>query len=443
MPRKGPSSRSTYDVCVVGLGYVGLPTACALADSGLRTVGVDARKEPVDLINKGRSPLGEKGLVSAVRKQHRAGRLTSTSDLRAAVANSKAVLIAVQTPFENGKSNLGYLVKACEQVAASLKPGCTVIVESTVPPGTCARTLLPIFRRHGLADGSEFFFAYCPERIAPGDSLREFVNNDRIIGTGILASRERAFRIMKRAIRGRIRFTDILTAETTKLVENAARDVYIAFANDLAKISVNIGVDVREVIELANTHPRVRILDPGPGVGGPCLTKDPYLLLEGLGPDRGAAGTMVITARTVNDSMPDEVLRLVVERELPRGAKVAVLGTAYKADVDDPRNSPSEPVIQGLLARGYDVHAYDPLCGESFGANRSESAWGAAKGAACTLILVAHRKFKSLGIGELVNRMGPNPVVIDAVGIYRKISPGAQPYHLLRLGDGRSSGRKD
>ena len=440
MPHRGP--RTKYQVCVVGLGYVGLPTACALAESGLRTVGVDMRMEVVDLVNAGRSPFSERDLVASVRRQHRAGMLTATSDVNWAVGASEAVIVAVQTPFEHGRSNLGYLEVACEEVAAALRKGSTVILESTVPPGTSSRVVLPIFKRHSMLDGTGFFFAYCPERIAPGDSLREFKENERIIGADRPISAKKAIRILGRAVKGRISFTDLLTAETTKLVENAARDVYIAFANDLAKMSARIGVDAREVIKLANTHPRVKILNPGPGVGGPCLTKDSYLLLEGIPDDGGKAGTMIRIAREVNDSMRDEVLSLVRKRGIPQGAKVAVLGTSYKAEVDDPRSSPSEPIIAALLEQGYEVHAYDPHCKESFGALTSETVEDALGGASCALILVAHRKFRTTAFEDLVSLMGPDPVVIDAAGVYARGAAKGAHGALVRLGDGRRPDRE-
>jgi UDP-N-acetyl-D-mannosaminuronic acid dehydrogenase len=440
MPPKGHSGRSGFDVCVVGLGYVGLPTACALAEAGLRTIGVDTREDIVDLVNAGKSPLQEEGLIASVRRQHGKGRLTATRDVGEAIGAASAVIIAVQTPLEGGRSNLSYLKLACEQVASSLRPESTVILESTVPPGTCSGTVLPIFREHGLNDGVEFFFAFCPERIAPGDSLREFKQNDRIIGADAPSSLKKATRILKFAVRGKISPTDLRTAETTKLVENAARDVYIAFANDLAKISARIGVDSREVIGLANTHPRVKILSPGPGVGGPCLTKDPYLLLEGLH-EGDNAGTMIRTARMVNDSMGEEVLGLVRGSGIPQGAKVAVLGTAYKPEVDDPRSSPSEPIIRALIRDGYDVNTYDPYCKESFGARPSPTVEEAVKDSACVLLLVGHRKLRSLGIRRLARLIGAGTIVIDAAGIFGGTTP-AEGTSVLRLGDGRHNGRK-
>ena len=383
--------------------------------------------------------MAERGVSMALAEEVKKGRLSATTDLRAAVSTSEAIIIAVQTPYEGGKAILSHLSSACDGVASAIKNGTVVIVESTVPPGTCQRVVLPIFGRHGKRDGSEFYFGYCPERIAPGNSLEEFTMNDRIVGAGNDKSRSRALETMKRAVKGKLIATNILTAETTKLVENAARDVYIAFANDLAKMSSQIGVDAREVISLANTHPRVKILNPGPGVGGPCLTKVPYLLLDGLTQDSGE-GTMIRAARSVNNSMSEEVVRLATAGGgLNNGDKVAVLGTSYKPDIDDPRNSPSEPVIRSLIAMGYDVLAYDPKCKNGFGARIVGSVSEATSGARCALFLVAHSEFATLNMEVLASAMARNPVIVDAVGLTR-FDTAPKGYALRRLGDGRRSG---
>lgn len=436
MRRAKEPAGEAYDVCVVGLGYVGLPTACALASSGLKVVGVDVKEEVVAKVRKGASPLAEPTIVESIRRLVREGKLSATTDTAGAVAASKAVIVSVQTPFEGGRAEMKHLAKAVEAVARSMREGTTLVVESTVPPGTCEKVLLPILERGGRRDGKNFFFAYCPERISPGDSLREFVNNDRIVGGDRSTSREKGRELMKAAVKGRLILTDIRTAETTKLVENAARDVYIAFANDLAKICDSVGVDVREVIELANTHPRVKILNPGPGVGGPCLTKDPYFLLQGM-ERRDSAGALIRTARSVNESMRDEVLSLVEGGgRVERGSKIAVLGTAYKPDVDDPRSSPSEPIIRSMLKKGYGVRSFDPFCREGFGAKVAASLEEATKGADCAVILVAHSQFRAKSLDRMVENMAKDPLVVDAVGISAK---GAQPrhYRLRRLGDGR------
>ena len=427
-----------HDVCVVGLGYVGLPTACSFARSGLDTIGVDVRPYVVDAVKRGRSHLTEAGLGDEVRKAVRSGKLHATGDIRRAVSGSAAVIVAVQTPYQDGRVVLDFLKAACAQVAESIRPGTVVILESTVPAGTCERAILPLLEAGGRRDGREFYFAYCPERIAPGNSIQEFVSNDRLIGAAGRRSFEKAEALLKKAVRGRLLRTSILNAEAAKLVENTARDVYVAFANDLARVAWRAGWDAREVIRLANTHPRVKILNPGPGVGGPCLTKDPYLLLEGLRSEDPGVGVTIRTARGVNDGMHLEVVRLLEDAGPPgRRSKVAVLGTAYKPEVGDPRSSPSEPVVKELLRRGYDVWTYDPFTEEGFGARRARSLDEAVRGASCTVILVAHKAFSSLDMDNLAARMSPDPVFIDAVGV---LPPGlkGKKYRLRRLGDGSS-----
>ena len=431
-----------HDVCVVGLGYVGLPTACSFARSGLDTIGVDVRPHVVEAVERGRSHLTEAGLGDEVRSAVKSGKLHATGDAHGAVSDSAAVIIAVQTPYQDGRAVLDFLKAACVQVAASIRPGAVVILESTVPAGTCKRVILPLLEAGGRQEGRDFYFAYCPERIAPGNSIQEFVSNDRLIGAAGARSFEKAEALLKRAVKGRLLRTSILNAEAAKLVENTARDVYVAFANDLARVAWRAGWDAREVIRLANTHPRVKILSPGPGVGGPCLTKDPYLLLEGLSSEDSGVGVTIRTARGVNDGMHMEVMRLIEDAGPPEPkSKVAVLGTAYKPEVGDPRSSPSEPVIKELLRKGYEVWTYDPFTEEGFGARRAGSLEEAVSGANCAVVLVAHKAFSSLDLDRLASKMSSDPIFIDAVGVMASAG-GGNKFRLRRLGGGSSSREK-
>ncbi|MGA1974359.1 MAG: nucleotide sugar dehydrogenase [Conexivisphaerales archaeon] len=429
-----------YDVCVVGLGYVGLPTACAFASKGFKTVGVDLREDIVDKIGRGESYLTEPGVAKVVKEVVSRGLLSATSDLAAAVGQARAVIVAVQTPFRNGEAELGFLKKAGESVAASLRKGSLVLVESSVPPGTCSKDILPSFSERGFVDGKNFFFAYCPERIAPGNSLFEFVNNDRIVGFEVASSGEKVVELLGAVTQGAIHTTDILTAETVKLVENTARDVYIGFANELSKFCVEIGVDVWDVVRLANTHPRVKILRPGPGVGGPCLSKDPYMLLQaGIARDSNKA-SLTRLAREVNENMFEDVLTLVHAglAGAPLGAKIAVLGTSYKPEVGDSRASPSEKVIGSLMAEGYAVSTFDPFCSETFGGTSSKDVKGAVKGAVCAVFMVGHEAFKKIALDELASLMVDGAFVVDAVGVL-PVRDGTHPgFRVLRLG-GRSA----
>jgi UDP-N-acetyl-D-mannosaminuronic acid dehydrogenase len=249
---------------------------------------------------------------------------------------------------------------------------------------------------------------------------------------------EKAEALLKRAVKGNLLRAEVINAEAAKLVENTARDVYISFANDLAKIAWRAGWDAREVIRLANTHPRVKILNPGPGVGGPCLTKDPYLLLAGVPEGDDELGVTIRTARRVNDGMYREIFKMMEDAgRPPPGSKVAVLGTAYKPQVGDPRASPSEPVVKELLLMGYDVWAYDPFCAEGFGARMAKSAEEAVEGASCLMLLVAHAAFTQMDLAAVAARMAKDPLVIDAVGIAGTGAKG-RGFRLSRLGDGSS-----
>jgi UDP-N-acetyl-D-mannosaminuronic acid dehydrogenase len=429
-----------YDVCVVGLGYVGLPTACAFASKGFKTVGVDVREDILDKIRRGESYLAEAGIAKVVKEVVSGGLLSATADLAAAVSQARAVIIAVQTPFQDGEAELGFLKKACESVAASLLGGSLVLVESSVPPGTCAKDVLPFFSERGFVDGQNFFFAYCPERIAPGNSLFEFMNNDRIIGFETPSSGEKAMELLGGVTVGAIHTTDILTAETVKLVENTARDVYIAFANELSRFCVEIGVDVWDVVRLANTHPRVKILRPGPGVGGPCLSKDPYMLMQaGVARDARKV-SLTKRAREVNESMYEDVLALVHTglAGAPRGAKIAVLGIAYKPDVGDARASPSEKVIKNLIGEGYAVSTFDPFCSETFGGTPFRDVEGAVEGAVCAVFMVGHEAFKKIDLDALASLMADGALMVDAVNVLPVKDGPHGGFRVLRLG-GRSA----
>jgi len=408
-----------YGICVVGLGYVGIPTACAFASKGTKTVGVDIKSEVVNMLNKGSSFIREPDIIQTIKKTVKEKKLVATTDINHAVQNSKAIIIAVQTPVENATIELKYLHKACEDVAGAVKEGTLVIIESTVPPGTCSKLVRPIFERRGFRDGKSFFLAYCPERIAPGNSLTEFLNNDRIIGYDEPASGKKAIELFTKVTEGEIHTTDIITAETVKLVENTARDVYIAFANEVSRICSNIGIDAWEVIKLANTHPRVKILKPGPGVGGPCLTKDPYMLLQNYKDDNSRENSIIKYARLINDSMYQDVLKLIhsgFSKEF-KGKKIAILGTAYKPEVSDARSSPSEKVIRALIDEGFEVWAYDPFCEETFGAKKAKDLVEAINGASCCVFMVGHNEFSGIELGQLAKNMSERKFIVDATGV--------------------------
>lgn len=429
----------TLKITVIGVGYVGLPTAVLFADRGFKVFGVDINEKIVEKVNNGKSHINEPGLDSLLLNNELAGRFRATSNISAALRESDAVLVCVQTPIDSDKKpNLTYLLSAFENVGRSLRRGMLVSVCSTVPPGTTTNKIKTLLEElSGLKCEQDFYLAYVPERIAPGKALTELVENTRLVG-GVGPKSTRVAAELFRAVCKDVRETTSINAEISKLVENTYRDINIAFANQLALICEDYGADVKQVVELANTHPRVNVHTPGPGVGGPCLTKDPYLLVHGLEP---AHRTLVDSSRTINDYMPKHVASLTLRALAPLGMsldgrRVLVLGTAYKANVDDPRESPSRVIISELKRLGAMVVAYDPYCNESFGAEKSEGLLEGAKGADCLVVATDHSVFKSLDLAALKKVMR-NRIIVDARRIIDPKDAKAEgfSYHGLGMAD--------
>jgi len=331
-------------VCVIGLGYIGLPTASLLASWGHRVSGVDLSPEVVDTINRGEIHIQEPDLGAVVRGAVGLGQLTAgTTPVEADV-----FLIAVPTPAtEDNEPDLSAVEAAARALLPVLRPGNLVILESTSPVGTTDELVASILAESGYVPGEDFHLAYCPERVLPGRILTELVENDRIVGGVTPASTEAAVAFYEGFVRGEVIPTDSRTAEMVKLTENSFRDVNIAFANELSLMCAELGVSVWELIRLANRHPRVDILRPGPGVGGHCIAVDPWFLVHGA-PDEAR---LVRTAREVNDSKPAWVVERVRRhaRKL-REPVIACLGLAFKADVDDLRESPAVDIVREIVA---------------------------------------------------------------------------------------------
>jgi UDP-N-acetyl-D-mannosaminuronic acid dehydrogenase len=330
-------------VCVVGLGYIGLPTAAMLASRGLRVLGVDVNPATVAAVDAGRVPFVEPDLAELVRSAVEAGNLAAA----AAPAPADAFVIAVPTPIKDDKSpDLSYVFAAVDSLSPHLRPGSLVVLESTSPPGATAQVAQRIEANRPDLAGTAVDIAYCPERVLPGRVVDELRSNDRIVGGLTARAAERAGDLYRAFCDGQIMATDAVTAELAKLVENAFRDVNIAFANELSIVSDKLGVDVRELIELANHHPRVSILSPGPGVGGHCIAVDPWFIAAA--DPEGA--NLIRCARAVNDSMPARVCAKVEAALAGKpAAAIAALGLAFKANIDDLRESPAREVV-ALLA---------------------------------------------------------------------------------------------
>jgi UDP-N-acetyl-D-mannosaminuronic acid dehydrogenase len=344
------SDNKLKTICVIGLGYIGLPTAVVLASRGILIIGVDVNKDVVTKINRGEIHIVEPDLDAVTARAVQNGLLRAAS----APAPADAFVIAVPTPFHDGKADLAYVRAAAASIAPVLKTGDLVVLESTSPPGTteAMAAQLAALRpdlRFPAVDGEkcDVHVAYCPERVLPGRVLIELVENDRVIGGITSECSARAEELYRIFCTGSLLKTGVRTAEMCKLTENSFRDVGIAFANELSVICEKLGINVWELIRLANHHPRVNILQPGPGVGGHCIAVDPWFIVAAA-PEESR---LIRTAREVNDGKPAYVLdkiKAAIDGVRAAGAKpkVALLGLAFKPDVDDFRESPSLQIAE-------------------------------------------------------------------------------------------------
>jgi UDP-N-acetyl-D-mannosaminuronic acid dehydrogenase len=418
-------------ICILGLGYIGLPTAAMFATHGYQVVGVDVNNRVVNILNNGDIHIQEPGLKTLVQAAIKSGNLRVVSEPEPA----DIFIIAVPTPITADKrADLRYVQSAAQALIPVLQAGNLVILESTVPPGTTQNVLAPILSESGLDCQTDLLVAHSPERVLPGRILEELVGNDRVMGGLTPAATEAARDLYASFVQGTIHLTDATTAEMIKLMENTYRDVNIALANEFAMIAEAIGVNVWQAIEIANKHPRVNVLKPGPGVGGHCIAVDPWFLVQAApGPAQ-----LIAAARRLNDRMPqhvtEQVLTILAGIERP---VVAALGLAYKADVDDARESPAVTVIRWLQASGCEVRAYDPFVLNGHPIRTEDSLETAVKGADCLLILTDHHEFKTL-TPTPVGAMMRHKIVIDTRNAIQNALWRTHGFEIFRLGDGYS-----
>ncbi len=393
-------------VAVIGLGYIGLPTAAILATNGLNVVGVDVNEKTIEAVNRGEVPFVEPDLAVHVTGAVSQGRLKASLD----TPSADAYIVAVPTPFNAERSaDLSYIEAAAKGIAPQLQGGELIILESTSPPRATRYMadvilgLRPDLSLNGEGGKPTIDVAHCPERVLPGRVMIELVTNDRIVGGVTTRAAERAKELYSVFCQGEILLTDDVTAEMAKLVENSFRDVNIAFANELSVISDKLGVDVWELIRLANHHPRVNILQPGPGVGGHCIAVDPWFIVD-ADPENSR---IIRTAREVNDAKPVWVVEKVLEAvaQAEAGADVAIMGLSFKPNIDDLRESPSVEITRTIaeLLPNVLVRAVEPHISElpaSLAAQPNISLVTleeALATSAVVVLLVDHHEFLDIG----------------------------------------------
>lgn len=345
-----------YDVLVLGLGYVGLPIATMLANSGLRAAGFDVDAGKMSRLKAGECHINEPEFLEVFEGVQKASGLAFLD----AVAPSATFLIAVPTPLRERRktADLSALRSALESVVPHLQRGNLVIINSTCPVMTCREIAIPILEQSGLKVDEDFLLAYCPERLYPGNIAYEIVYNEHIIGGHNPEAADRAAALYRRFVKSELVITDDITAEFCKLIENTYRDVNIALANELRAIAQRFGTDIENAIDIANRHPRVNLLKPGIGVGGHCLPIDPWFIVE-MAPEQSR---IIPEARRINDEQPHRIaaeIRRTVAGQ--RDAVIGCYGVTYKPDVNDERESPAWEIVEQLKADGYNVRVYDPV----------------------------------------------------------------------------------
>ena len=382
---------------VIGMGYIGLPTALMLAAHGEKVIGTDYNKELVKTLQSGKLTFQENGLDGLFSEALKQG-IAFTDEYK----NTGMYNISVPTPYDkvSKKIDPSYVIGAVKSVMKVCPEGAVLVIESTIPPGTIDAYVRPVLKEWGVTEGKNIHLAHAPERIIPGNMVYELIHNNRTIGADSQEIGEKVKEIYQSFCKGEIVVTDIRTAEMTKVVENTFRDINIAFANELMKICRSGGMDVYEIIRIANKHPRVNILSPGPGVGGHCISVDPWFLVG----DYPGLANLILTARKTNDSMPEFVLKRIYEIMRKEGiedvGKVGIYGLTYKENVDDMRESPTLQMLKCMdehLAGGR-VKVYDPYIEKDVVANQYHDLERFLKDVTLVVLMVAHN--------EIIENMG-------------------------------------
>ena len=381
-------------VNVIGLGYIGLPTALMMASHGVKVVGTDYNKELVSILNAGKTTFEEKGLDELFEKAVHSG-ITFTTEYQV----TDTYIVSVPTPYdvESKKIDAQYIKSAVQSILKVCPKGAIIVIESTVSPGTLDKYIRPLIEKSGFIVGEDIHLVHAPERIIPGNMVYELLNNNRTIGADDKEIGERVKSLYSSFCKGDIEVTDIRTAEMTKVVENTFRDINIAYANELAKICRSDNMNVYEIIRIANKHPRVNILQPGPGVGGHCISVDPWFLVG----DYPGLANIILAARKINDSMPEFVLERVYnimkENKMTDVSRVGFYGLTYKEDVDDMRESPTLQMLESMEKHlcGNLVKVYDPFISKDVVPNQLHDLDEFLKSVDLVVLLVGHSEIKN------------------------------------------------
>lgn len=407
-------------VAVIGLGFIGLPLSLSYAMHGARVVGLDVLPSLVEDINQGITHHLEyyqgKSISEILLEQKASGRFTATCDYEKAAKVVNHYIITVGIPIQNGDPNLNYIRSCCEQLARVLKKGDTVIVRSTVIPGTTEEYILPLLEQSGLKAGTDFYLAYSSERIAEGRAFEEFISMPLAIGGINEASLQKAKEVLSFVTKAEITLSSIKIVETSKVIENVQRDVNIAMVQQFARFAESMNIDTFELIKVANSHSRVNLLTPGPGVGGYCLPNALYYLTP-KAKELGVSVELLEVARKINDSVPEALVDMLEgalqkKGKQLRGSKIALLGLAMKDFSNDDRISPPHHVAEILIARGAHVFAYDPAVQAeyTYKTNQLETA---VNGADALIYLTVQEPFLSIHWEDLAAKMTADPVLMD------------------------------
>ncbi|HSD05593.1 MAG TPA: nucleotide sugar dehydrogenase, partial [Nitrosopumilaceae archaeon] len=418
-------------------GQVGLPTALTFCKSGFDVIGHDINEKLLSTLNSKKLPFEEDDLDDLLKSSINKDKFHINNNLAESVKNSDVIIICVATPLTNGvRPDLSALENVCKSLSGLSLANKLVIIESSIPPGTFAGYVMPsLGTKYRI--GSDFWAAFVPERLAPGQALSEIQTTPRVIGyvdedSGLLAKT-----LYEKIVKSQIFLTTAQIAEISKLVENTFRDVNVAFANEVGMICEKYGVDVAELIRVCNSHPRVKLLQPGPGVGGPCLPKDPYLLLNPQGNSQ-IDSKIILESRKINDSMPYHVVNLVTDALKAQNKKIAestilVLGIAYKGNVSDTRFSPAKEIISYLLKDGCKVLVFDPKTEESFGGQKITDIQNVISSCDAMIVVTDHNEFKKLDL-KMIQKMKKTPILVDTRRIFQRKEVEDLGIHYLSIG---------